>query len=186
MALKIHDASSISNRGFLDEIAAAGEAAGVKFQYSVLPRGGTDAGAIQRSRERRAHGDAGDPDAVHPHGHGDDPQGRFAERDRPDRGVAGGVSWRYNASMAEPIELDSPKYTITDGKLVLDIYDCDDETGYFAVQGTFDRSLLTQGRTLKEVFEMAHDAAAMLEASRRKDHECRHPQEEHKPARKSA
>ena len=50
VALKIHDASSISNRGFLDEMAAAGEKAGVKFQYSVLPRGGTDAGAIQRSR----------------------------------------------------------------------------------------------------------------------------------------
>ena len=50
VALKILDSSSISNRDFLDEVAAAGEKAGVKFQYSVLPRGGTDAGAIQRSR----------------------------------------------------------------------------------------------------------------------------------------
>ena len=50
VAIKIMDSSSISHRGFVDEIAAAGEAAGVKFQYSVLPRGGTDAGAIQRSR----------------------------------------------------------------------------------------------------------------------------------------
>ena len=50
-AIKIMDSSSISNRSFVDEMAAAGEAAGVKFQYSVLPRGGTDAGAIQRSRE---------------------------------------------------------------------------------------------------------------------------------------
>ena len=53
-----------------------------------------------------------------------------------------------------------PKYIITDGTLVLDIYDGED--GYFAVQGTFDRSLTTQGRTLKEVFEMARDAAATL------------------------
>ena len=51
VAIKILDGSSISNRSFVDEMAAAGEAAGVKFQFSVLPRGGTDAGAIQRSRE---------------------------------------------------------------------------------------------------------------------------------------
>ena len=51
VAIKILDGSSISNRSFVDEMAAAGEAAGVTFQFSVLPRGGTDAGAIQRSRE---------------------------------------------------------------------------------------------------------------------------------------
>ena len=51
VAIKILDGSSISNRSFVDEMAAAGEAAGVAFQFSVLPRGGTDAGAIQRSRE---------------------------------------------------------------------------------------------------------------------------------------
>lgn len=50
-AIKILDSSSISNRDFVDEIAAAGEKKGVKFQFSVLPRGGTDAGAMQRSGE---------------------------------------------------------------------------------------------------------------------------------------
>ncbi|MEM1011263.1 MAG: M20/M25/M40 family metallo-hydrolase [Planctomycetota bacterium] len=50
VAIKILDSSSISNRAFVDEMAAAGKAKGVKFQFSVLPRGGTDAAAIQRSR----------------------------------------------------------------------------------------------------------------------------------------
>ncbi len=50
VALKVLDGSSISNRGFIDELAAAADAKGVPYQYSVLPRGGTDAGAIQRSR----------------------------------------------------------------------------------------------------------------------------------------
>jgi endoglucanase len=50
VAIKILDSSSISNREFVDELAAAAEAKGVKYQFSVLPRGGTDAGAIQRSR----------------------------------------------------------------------------------------------------------------------------------------
>ncbi len=50
VAIKMLDGSSISNRAFVDEMAAAAEAKGVKFQYSVLPRGGTDAGAIQRSK----------------------------------------------------------------------------------------------------------------------------------------
>jgi endoglucanase len=51
VAIKILDSSSISNRDFVDELAAAGEKKGVKVQFSVLPRGGTDAGAMQRSRE---------------------------------------------------------------------------------------------------------------------------------------
>ncbi len=51
VAIKIMDSSSISNRDFVDEMAAAGEKKGVKFQFSVLPRGGTDAGAMQRSGE---------------------------------------------------------------------------------------------------------------------------------------
>ncbi|MEL7240237.1 MAG: M20/M25/M40 family metallo-hydrolase, partial [Planctomycetota bacterium] len=50
VAIKIMDSSSISNRAFVDELAAAADAKGVKYQFSVLPRGGTDAGAIQRSR----------------------------------------------------------------------------------------------------------------------------------------
>lgn len=50
-ALKILDSSSISNRELIDQFAAVAEAKGIKFQYSVLPRGGTDAGAMQRSRD---------------------------------------------------------------------------------------------------------------------------------------
>ena len=50
VAIKIMDSSSISHRGFVDELAAAADAKGVKYQFSVLPRGGTDAGAIQRLR----------------------------------------------------------------------------------------------------------------------------------------
>ena len=95
--------------------------------------------------------------------------------------MADGVTFRlvarYNAAMSDATP---PKYTITDGTLVLDIYDA--EEGGFAVQGTFDRALITQGDTLKEVFEMAHDAAEMLDASRRKDHEQRQRQERGRPA----
>jgi endoglucanase len=50
VAIKILDSSSISNRAFVDELAAAADAKGVKYQLSVLPRGGTDAGAMQRLR----------------------------------------------------------------------------------------------------------------------------------------
>lgn len=50
VAIKILDSSSISNHHFVNELAAAGDAKGVKYQFSVLPRGGTDAGAMQRSR----------------------------------------------------------------------------------------------------------------------------------------
>jgi endoglucanase len=50
VALKIMDSSTIAHRGFVDELASAAEAKGVPYQFSVLPRGGTDAGAIQRSR----------------------------------------------------------------------------------------------------------------------------------------
>ena len=50
VALKILDSSSISDRGLIDQIAAAADARGVKYQFSVLPRGGTDAGAMQRVR----------------------------------------------------------------------------------------------------------------------------------------
>lgn len=51
VALKILDSSSISNRALIDEFAAVAERKGIKYQFSVLPRGGTDAGAMQRIRE---------------------------------------------------------------------------------------------------------------------------------------
>ena len=79
---------------------------------------------------------------------------------------------RYHVDMSDTNDVsDMVKYTITDGKLVLDIYDA--EEGGFFVQGTFDRALLTQGETLKEVFEMAHDAADFLAVSRRNEHDRR-------------
>ncbi len=51
VALKIMDSSSISHRGLLDEFSAVADKKGIKYQFSVLPRGGTDAGAMQRIRE---------------------------------------------------------------------------------------------------------------------------------------
>ncbi len=50
VALKILDSSSISNRELIDQFAAKGDEKGIKYQFSVLPRGGTDAGAMQRLR----------------------------------------------------------------------------------------------------------------------------------------
>lgn len=50
IAVKVMDRSSISHPGLRDELLACGEKAGVKTQREVLPFGGTDAGAMQRSR----------------------------------------------------------------------------------------------------------------------------------------
>ena len=50
VALKVMDSSAISTRWLLDEFAALAEREGVPYQYEILPLGGTDAGAIQRSR----------------------------------------------------------------------------------------------------------------------------------------
>jgi len=56
------------------------------------------------------------------------------------------------------------KYTVTDGKLTLDLYPA--EEGGYVVQGTFDRALLTQGETIEEAFENARDAAKTLAEGR--------------------
>jgi len=50
VALKVMDSSSISTRWLLDEFVALAEKEGVPYQFEILPLGGTDAGAIQRSR----------------------------------------------------------------------------------------------------------------------------------------
>lgn len=50
IAVKIMDQYSISHPGLRDALLAAGDKAGVKTQREVLPFGGTDAGAMQRSR----------------------------------------------------------------------------------------------------------------------------------------
>ncbi len=50
VALKVMDASAISTRWLLDEFIALAEGHAVPYQFELLPLGGTDAGAIQRSR----------------------------------------------------------------------------------------------------------------------------------------
>lgn len=50
ICVKIMDRASISHPGLRDELLSCGERAGVKTQREVLPFGGTDAGAMQRSR----------------------------------------------------------------------------------------------------------------------------------------
>lgn len=50
ICVKVMDRASISNPALRDELLACGERAGVKTQREVLPFGGTDAGAMQRSR----------------------------------------------------------------------------------------------------------------------------------------
>lgn len=49
-AIKVMDGASISHRGLVDEFVAAARKAKIPHQLEILPRGGTDAGAIQRSR----------------------------------------------------------------------------------------------------------------------------------------
>jgi len=50
VGIKIMDSASISDRGLVDELAATAERHKIPFQYELLPAGGTDAGAMQRSR----------------------------------------------------------------------------------------------------------------------------------------
>jgi endoglucanase len=50
VALTIMDSLTISNRGLIDSFEAVARARDIPFQLSILPRGGTDAGPMQRSR----------------------------------------------------------------------------------------------------------------------------------------
>ena len=49
-ALTILDSLTISDRALIDEFEAVARKRDIPFQLSILPRGGTDAGPIQRSR----------------------------------------------------------------------------------------------------------------------------------------
>ncbi len=49
-ALKVMDSASISTRWLLDEFVEIAEHNSVPYQFEILPLGGTDAGAIQKSR----------------------------------------------------------------------------------------------------------------------------------------
>jgi len=50
VAIKVMDSASISDRGLFDEFVALARRCKIAHQREVLPRGGTDAGAVQRSR----------------------------------------------------------------------------------------------------------------------------------------
>jgi endoglucanase len=49
-ALTVADSMTISNRGLMDEFEAAAKKREIAYQLSILSRGGTDAGPMQRSR----------------------------------------------------------------------------------------------------------------------------------------
>ncbi len=49
-AIKIQDSSSISHPGLVMHMKALADARNIDYQMEILPRGGTDAGAIQRIR----------------------------------------------------------------------------------------------------------------------------------------
>lgn len=50
VAIKLFDSSAIPNYKLVNHMRAVADEAGVTYQLEVLPRGGTDAGAIQRSK----------------------------------------------------------------------------------------------------------------------------------------
>lgn len=49
-AIKLLDSSHISHPGLVECFKQLAEKRGIKYQYEILPRGGTDAGAMQRVR----------------------------------------------------------------------------------------------------------------------------------------
>ncbi len=50
VAIKWMDSSTISHHGLYEEFIAVAKAKKIKYQLEILPRGGTDAGALQRAR----------------------------------------------------------------------------------------------------------------------------------------
>ena len=50
VAIKVMDSGTISDRGLVDELVELGHKRDIPCQLSILPRGGTDAAAMQRSR----------------------------------------------------------------------------------------------------------------------------------------
>ena len=49
-ALTVLDSMTISDRGLIDEFEAVAKKREIPYQFSILPKGGTDAGPMQRSR----------------------------------------------------------------------------------------------------------------------------------------
>lgn len=62
-------------------------------------------------------------------------------------------------------------FTASDGKLML-ILEPAREGGY-CVTSPLDPELITEGETIEECFEMAHDLVALLKKVRKKDHQRR-------------
>lgn len=50
VAIKVLDGASISHRGLFDEFVAVAARRKIPYQREILPRGGTDAGALQKTR----------------------------------------------------------------------------------------------------------------------------------------
>ncbi len=50
VGIKVLDGASISHRGLFDEFVALARKHKIPHQRELLPRGGTDAGALQRTR----------------------------------------------------------------------------------------------------------------------------------------
>ena len=50
VAIKVMDSASISDRGLFEEFVALAKKHKITYQREILPRGGTDAGALQRTR----------------------------------------------------------------------------------------------------------------------------------------
>jgi endoglucanase len=50
VGIKVRDSSAISNGWLVDAMAELAEGRGIPHQFEVLPLGGTDAGAMQRTR----------------------------------------------------------------------------------------------------------------------------------------
>jgi tetrahedral aminopeptidase len=51
VAVKVMDGSSISDRSLVDQMLTVAQGKQIPIQLAILPRGGTDAGAMQRSRD---------------------------------------------------------------------------------------------------------------------------------------
>lgn len=56
------------------------------------------------------------------------------------------------------------KYTVSDGKLVLNLQEIED--GWLLVTSPTDPAMITEARTIREAFVMAKDAFEALAASR--------------------
>jgi endoglucanase len=55
VGIKVMDSSMISNRSLFEDFVSLAERKGIKYQYEILPLGGTDGAALQRfGRSRRA------------------------------------------------------------------------------------------------------------------------------------